>query len=260
MFNLARTYLHNDEHQKSEELLTHVLAKREHFFGSDHPDTLMVRNELGMTLCAQKKRLAEAEHLVRSTLQARKRILGEEHAYTLWSVNDLSKVCIELGRLDEAVAILEEIIPTVKRTLGDEHVGMFMTKANLSRAYIRSDKWEQAASLIKWLRTVVPPDHPDWVHAEWGYAYYVLHNENDAETAEQCCKNILSKVSEKRFLSLDNSRVIATAEILLRIYEEQERDEDVKELERRFPTVGNNRARTSIDNMPLPKWRSKRHA
>jgi len=55
MFNLARTYLHADEHERSEELLREVLAKREYFFGSEHPDTLMVRNELGMSLCAQKK-------------------------------------------------------------------------------------------------------------------------------------------------------------------------------------------------------------
>ncbi|KAI8625173.1 hypothetical protein F5Y19DRAFT_467276 [Xylariaceae sp. FL1651] len=257
MFNLARTYLHNDEHQKSEELLTQVLAKREHFFGSDHPDTLMTRNELGMNLCAQKKRLSEAEHLVHSALQARKRILGEEHAYTLWSVNDLSKVYIELGRYDEAVSILEEIYPTVKRTLGEDHAGMFMTKANLSRSYILCDKWEQAGELIKTLRKVVPPDHPDWVHAEWGYAYYVLHNENDAITAEQCCKNVLSKVFGSKILSPDNSRVVATAEILLRIYEEQGRDDEIDELKRRFPTVGGNKAKTSVDNMPLPKWRAK---
>lgn len=193
-----------------------------------------------------------------STLEARKRILGEEHAYTLWSVNDLSKVYVELGRFDVAAAILEEIIPVVERTLGEGHAGMFMTKANLSRAYIRSDKWEQAGGLIKWLRTIVPPDHPDWVHAEWGYAHYVLHSEDDPEAAEKCCRNVLSKVFEKNLISPTNSRVIGIAEILHRIYEEQGRKEELEALKRKFPTVGNNEAIASIDNLPLPKWRLKR--
>ncbi|KAI0904413.1 hypothetical protein F4823DRAFT_214058 [Ustulina deusta] len=229
MFNLARTYLHLEEYQKSEALLKQVLEKREHFFGSDHPDTLMTRNELGMNMWAQRKGLLEAESLVRGVLQARRRVLGEEHAYTLWSVNDLSKVYMELGRNNEAVAILEEILPTVARTLGDDHVGMFMTKGNLSRAYIRSDQWERAGELIKWLRKMVPPDHSDWVHAEWGYAYYVLHQEDDADTAEKCCKTIMSKVFETKILSSSNARVIATAEILLRIYEEQGRSFEIED-------------------------------
>lgn len=257
MFNLARTYLHLDDFQKGEALLKEVLEKREHFFGNYHPDTLMTRNEVGMNMCAQRKGLVEAEALVRDVLQARKRILGEEHAYTLWSVNDLSKVYMELGRNDEAVAILEDIMPIVIRTLGDDHVGMFMTKANLSRAYIRTDQWEQAGALIKSLRNLFPPDHSDWVHAEWGYAYYVLHYEDDPDAAEQCCKTIMAKVFQTKTISPSNSRVIATAELLLRIYEEQGRTDEIEELKQRFPDVGSNQARISIDNLPLPRWRLK---
>ncbi|KAI0478721.1 hypothetical protein GGR56DRAFT_631500 [Xylariaceae sp. FL0804] len=259
MFNLARTLFHADEHEKSEEMLINVLAKREHFFGSDHPDTLMARNELGMNLCAQTKKPSEAERLVSSALEARRRLLGEEHAYTLWSVNDLAKVLIEVHRPDEAVAMLEEILPVVKRTLGEDHVGMFMTKANLSRAYIRADRWEMAGELIKWLRQIVPPDHPDWVHAEWGYGYYVLHYEDDAEAAEKSCRAVISKVIDTKLLSPENSRVIGTIQILLRIYEEQGRHGDSEDLRRMFPNVGGDKARTSIDNLSLPKWRLPQH-
>ncbi|KAI0868247.1 hypothetical protein GGS24DRAFT_223260 [Hypoxylon argillaceum] len=258
MFNLARTYLHLDEFQKGEELLKEVLEKREHFFGKYHPDTLMTRNEVGMNMSTQRKGLPEAEVLVRDVLQARKRILGEEHAYTLWSVNDLSKVYMELGHNDQAVAILEEIMPIVIRTLSDDHVGIIMTKANLSRAYIRTNQWEQAGGLIKSLRNLFPPDHSDWVQAEWGYAYYVLHYEDDPEAAEQCCKTIMAKVFQTKNLSPSNSRVIATAEILLRIYEEQGRTDEIEKLKQRFPDLGSNQARISIDNLPLPRWRLER--
>ncbi|KAJ3579478.1 hypothetical protein NPX13_g1087 [Xylaria arbuscula] len=255
MFNLARTYLHLEEVEKSEDMLRYVLARREHFFGSDHPDTLMARNELGMNICTQRKGLIEAESLVQDVLQARKKVLGEEHAYTLWSVNDLSKVYMELGRNNEAAEMLEEIVPIVTRTLGDDHVGMFMTKGNLSRAYIRSNQWERAGDLIKWLRIIVPPDHPDWVYAEWGYAYYVLHYESDVETAERCCKFIMSKVFETNVLSPRNARVIATAEILLCIYQEQGRISEVDKLKATFPGIGSRKIGASVDSLPLPRWR-----
>lgn len=101
----------------------------------DHPDTLMTRNKLGLSLCTRKVHLGAAERLVKNVLEARKRTLGEEHAYTLWSINDLSKICCERKRPLDAVKILEEIIPVVIRTLGEKHVGMSMTRANLVHAY-----------------------------------------------------------------------------------------------------------------------------
>ncbi|KAI0195454.1 hypothetical protein F4808DRAFT_474702 [Astrocystis sublimbata] len=243
MFNLARTYLHLEEYQKGERLL------------SEHPDTLMAVNEMGMYMCTQKMKLPEAESLVRGVLQMRKRILGEEHAYTLWSVNDLSKVYVELGRSNEAIAMLEEIVPVVTRTLGDERVGMFMTKGNLSRAYVRADKWDQAGELIKWLRERVPPDHTDWVYAEWGYAFFVLHHEDDADTAEKCCQAIMDRVFKENRFSPSDSRVNATAEILLRIYEEQGRYDEIRGLKERFPGIGSSKIRTSMNSLPLPRWR-----
>ena len=120
MFNLARTYLHLGEEEKTRQLLVWVLRLQKRFFGMKHPETLMTRNELGMLLCASRKHLLAAQRLVENVLQTRRQILGEEHAYTLWSVNDLSKIYVETGRADKAVAILEDIIPIVKRTLGDD--------------------------------------------------------------------------------------------------------------------------------------------
>lgn len=258
MFNLARTYLHMNEHERSHDLLVQVLAAREHFFGLEHPDTLMTRNELGMNLCAQRVKLFEAERLVRGVLESRRRVLGEEHPYTLWSVNDLSKVCCELRRFDEAREMLEEIVPVVRRTLGDEHVGMIMTKSNLSRVYILCNMWESAGELIRELRQIIPVDHPDWIHAEWGHAFVLLHYENKPEEAEKCCTEILSRVFETRVLAPDNARVIATAELLLQIYQEQRREDEIVELKEKFPQLATNEARSSIDHLPLPQLRRRR--
>ena len=80
MSNLAHTYQHLQEPTASRVLLVEVLRKRKWFFGLDHPDTLMTRNELGMNFCVARERLAAAERLVSSVLASRRRILGEEHA------------------------------------------------------------------------------------------------------------------------------------------------------------------------------------
>ena len=138
MFNLARTYLHLRKQDASRALLVEVLRKRKRLFGTDHLDTLMTRNELGMSFCPVREKLAAAESLVSNVLVARKRILGEEHAYTLWPMNDLAKVFNTRQRPHEAITILDKAGPVIRRALGERHPGMSMTKVNLAQAYVRT--------------------------------------------------------------------------------------------------------------------------
>ena len=64
MFNLARTYLHLRRQGASRALLVEVLRKRKRLFGTDHRNTLMTRNELSMSFCLIREKLAAAERLV----------------------------------------------------------------------------------------------------------------------------------------------------------------------------------------------------
>ena len=171
MFNLGRTYLHLGETAKSHGLLVTVLRKRRLYFGLDHPLTLAVRNELGMCLHASKRHLAAAERLVRNVIEGRKRILGEEHAYTLWSINDLSKILCERGRPADAAKMLEDIVPIVERTLGREHVGMNMTRGNLARAYVKGKRWGDAEVVLEEMLERVGVEHPDWVETMYGFVH-----------------------------------------------------------------------------------------
>jgi tetratricopeptide (TPR) repeat protein len=250
VFNLARTYLHLGEHAKSHNLLKDVLDKRMHFFGPEHPDTLMVRNELGMALCAQRLELSEAENHVHSTLESRKKVLGEEHAYTLWSVNDLSRIYCELRRFGEAAHILEEILPVVKRTLGEEHVGMIMMKSNLCRAYMYSERWEEAGKIIRQIRDIVHSDHPDWIHINWGYAVILLY-EGKLDEAELCCNALLSNISATKVFGPDHPRVMMIAEVLLAVFRRQGREQDIIRLKERFSRLDDKEIMHSIDHMTL---------
>ena len=246
-FNLARTYLHLGDPQLSHRLLVKVLVKRKRFFGMDHPDTLMTRNELGMNLCAQKssvestrrRQLVAAEAMVRNVLEARERILGEEHAYTLWSVNDLSKVLCEQRRGAEAVALLEKIEPTVQNTLGERHVGMTLTKTNLARAYVLCKRWEDAKDQLQAVLQRVSRDHPDEILTRSGLVHVRIRMGKLAEAEEDCSK-LVAMTQEKRFsnvLAPDSPQALKIIEQMLEIYHLQGRAEELKALSMRFPAA-----------------------
>ena len=256
MFNLGRTYQHmGGRPDKALDLLRHALGRREHFFGSDHPDTLMVVNELGAALCAGRQQLGEAESLVRRAWEARKRVLGEEHAYTLWSANDLSMVLVERKRFDEAKALLEEVIITVRRTLGERHAGMAMAKGNLTKACVRSGDWTRARELLVDLEEIFPAEkfegRPDRLYLEWGWAYVKLYHDGDLNAAEAHCETVLRVVSNTQILAANNPRVLDAAQMLKRIYEFESRDEDLQRLKLSFPDVGNEELRSSVEILPL---------
>ena len=236
MFNLARTYLHLRKQDASRTLLIEVLRKRKRFFGTDHPDTLMTRNELGMSFCLVREKLAAAERLVSNVLAARKRILGEEHAYTLWSMNDLAKVYTTRQRPHEAIAILDKAGPVIRRTLGESHPGMSMTKANLAQAYVRAQRWSEAETLIKELLQAVPKDHPDSIVALLGYIYVCVAM-GRLEEAEADCLKALGIIAKDKVSSGDMRRTLAIVDHLSIIYKRKERWRDLEALKARYPAI-----------------------
>lgn len=172
--------------------------------------------------------------------------MGEEHAYTLWSINDLSKIMCDRGRPERAVSMLEEIIPVVTRTLGEEHVGMLMTRSNLARAYILCEKWREAEILLRTVVAIIPTDHPDWVHAMSGYVHVRTNLGQQMET-EKDCKKMLDIIVETKVLPLDDPRTLAIAEVLVRIYSAQGRSDEISALSRMVPGI--------IENISVPEDR-----
>lgn len=263
MFNLARTYLHLEDQQLSHRLLVKVLVGRKRLFGMDHPDTLLTRNELGINLCAQKaeneqvrqRQLAMAETLVRNVHEARKRILGEEHAYTLWSANDLSKVLCERKRGAEAVAELKSILGVVERTLGEKHVGMTMTKSNLARAYVLCEQWEAAEKELRDLITNIPPDHIDTINARSGLVHVLIRMGKLAE-AEADCGSLLAMIKDARFKKIllpDSPRVLKIYEQMLEIYHLQNRTEELRVLSLAVPAAKVPLAKERFEMLPVQR-------
>ena len=250
MFNLARTYLHVGDVRACRRLLLWVIKRRKHYFGLEHPDTLMARNELGMCYCAEKKNLAAAQKLVSNVLESRRRILGDEHPYTLWSVNDLAKVFCERRRPLQAAAMLEEIRPIVKRNLGEDHIGYFMTTWNLARAYFLLKRWEEAEELTTLLLRIIPQQHPDWVSLMSGYVFLLVHL-NRLDEAEKNCEVMMNKIVKTKMLEMSDPRTIAVAQQLLAIYRKRGRREEIPKLKKLVPTIDDRDVGDHFEMVPI---------
>jgi tetratricopeptide (TPR) repeat protein len=209
-----------------------VLEKREHFFGFRHPDTLMAKNELGMILCAQGQDLDRAEHLVAEVLHARTEILGEEHAYTLWSVNDMSKVYCEQQRFVAAIKMLEEIVPIVQRTLGERHVGMAMTLGNLAKAYGCCQNWSEAENALSRLLLNMPTEHPDYISTMLGLVRIRLRTKRLEEAEHECLRML--EILNPEAKTGPGPQIRQIMEHLFDIYDMQGRTDDTRQLREKF--------------------------
>ena len=251
MFNLGRTYLHLGDHYKGHSLLVRVLRLQKHFFGMFHPDTLMTRNEVGMSLCLSKRHLAAAEQLVSNVLASRRKTLGEEHAYTLWSMNDLSKVYCERGRATDAIELLRDsVAPVAIRTLGEDHVGVFMTWGNLGRAYALCQQWKEAEATMLKILPLMSPDHPEWITAVSGYVQVRIHLQKFDE-AEKDATKLLDTITKTKILPLDSPRTIKIAEQLFAIYHAQGRTDKIAEVKRRVPAAKEDQSWLPFETLPL---------
>jgi hypothetical protein len=61
--------------------------------------------------------------LISESLARRRRVLGDDHPYTIWSMSDHAVVLVELGRLQDAEAVAREAISkaAVNPSLGPSH-------------------------------------------------------------------------------------------------------------------------------------------
>ena len=68
-----------------------------------------------------QERYEEAERSCSLALEARKRVLGQEHPKTLFSMHNLAVTWNQLGRTAEALSLMEACCKLREKVLGAEH-------------------------------------------------------------------------------------------------------------------------------------------
>ena len=120
-------------------------------------------NNIGFVLWNQGK-YTEAETLHRQTLEIRRRVLGNEHRHTFWSINGLSLALGGQGKYAEAETLNRQTLEIRRRLLGNEHPDTLESMNNLGFVLWKQGKYAEAESLhrqtLQIRRRVLGDEHP----------------------------------------------------------------------------------------------------
>jgi tetratricopeptide (TPR) repeat protein len=89
----------------------------------------------------------QAEVLEVQVMEMRKRMLGEEHPDTLYSMAELAVTFWSQGRWKEAEELAVQVMETRKRVQGEEHPETLTSMHNLALTYSDQGRWQEAEEL-----------------------------------------------------------------------------------------------------------------
>ena len=116
--------------------------------------------------CAYQEagRITEAIALLEQVLSDSIHLLGEDHASTLSSRNNLANAYQEAGRITEATALHEQVLTDCIRLLGEDHASTLSSRNNLANAYASTGHIIKAIALYEQVLTdrirLLGEDHP----------------------------------------------------------------------------------------------------
>ena len=108
--------------------------------------------------------ITEAIALLEQVLSDSIHLLGEDHASTLSSRNNLANAYQEAGRITEATALHEQVLTDCIRLLGKDHASTLSSRNNLANAYASTGHIIKAIALYEQVLTdrirLLGEDHP----------------------------------------------------------------------------------------------------
>jgi tetratricopeptide (TPR) repeat protein len=120
-------------------------------------------NNFAALLLAERK-LDEAEPIFRDAVEKSRRLLGEDHPYTLYFMMNVGNVLKEKGALPEAESVLRIALERRQRVLGKEHIETLATVESLAAVLIAAKRLGEAEPLVRggWeiSKRTIGDDHP----------------------------------------------------------------------------------------------------
>ncbi len=164
LFTVGNTYRGVGAYERAIGFLQRSLALRKQHLGTDHPDTLVIMNDLAVVYHDAGK-LDLALPRFEEMLKLQKAKHGPDHPDTLRSMGNLAMAYLDAGKLDLALPLFEETLKAQKAKLGPDHPDTLMITNNLALAYQQAGKLDVAIRLfeetLKLSKAKLGLDHPD---------------------------------------------------------------------------------------------------
>jgi tetratricopeptide (TPR) repeat protein len=259
----------NDDHSnrsKWRRLFPHAQYALSHSLADENnEERLRLASKCATTLLSDG-RYEEAEELFNEVMDAKKRVLSDEHPDTLTSISNLASTYWNQGRWKEAEELQVQVIEMSKRMLSDEHPHTLTNIANLAATYRDQGRWKEAEELfnevIKTSKRVLTDKHPDMLisMANLASTYW---NQGRWKEAEELQVQVVD--TRKRVLSDEHPDTLTSMVSLALTYTKQGRLKKAEELgmqvlqiRKRVLTDEHPDTLTSMANLALTYWNQGR--
>jgi eukaryotic-like serine/threonine-protein kinase len=164
MLVMAKTYENLGLFSRAHALMEHILQDRVRTLGADNSKTLEAKSQMGWLLYREGHD-AEAERLVRSTIDAQSRILGPENPSTLESRDRLARILLRQAHYAQVEKLERELIAISTRREGPENPQVLRFMDGLANALNGENRFIEAEAEYRQLldgeRRNLGEDHPD---------------------------------------------------------------------------------------------------
>ncbi|KAH8826751.1 hypothetical protein DL96DRAFT_1212175 [Flagelloscypha sp. PMI_526] len=164
-------------------------------------------------------RYAEALDLQVTALANVKRTFGDEHPYTLLSMDYLASTYKHLGRHTEALDLQLSVLAKRKQTLGDEHLDTLSSMNNLALTYQGLGRHAEAiglqAAVLANQKRTLGDEHPDTLSSMGNLATTYTHFGRHAEALDL---QVTALANLKRTFGDEHPRTLSSMSCLASTY------------------------------------------
>ena len=188
----------------------------------------------------QQGRSADAEKMLRETIDSEQRRLGREHPTTLTAERFLAFALESEGRYDEAEKIQRGVLDEMRRTLGPEHTETLLAINEMANIAQDKGNLPEAERLyreaMETLRRVFGPENQVTLLATSNLAN-VLRDEGRRAEAEQMLRELLE--TKRRVLGPEHPQTLTVMHNLANVLTDLGRKEEAEKLFRQTVEVEN---------------------
>jgi hypothetical protein len=213
------TYIGLGIYPEAQLQLEKALELRRRVLGDEHPDTLIVEQNLALVYL-DRSEYSKAEALYSKTFSIQRRRLGEQHPDTLNSMLGLADAYEHEDKLAQAEPLFANVLKARRHALGDDDPATLASMYALGLQYRQQGKLAQAEPLVKdaldGQRRKLGEGHPETLLSMNGLASLYVSEHKYAEAESLYLKALQI---ERSALGEDHRNTIFTVNSLAFLYE-----------------------------------------